>query len=192
MLLITLYGICCLSSCKQSHPVACSYWSNASEPSKAELQPRGYCAYEADGKIFVYQKALSELDFSKEGLAAIHTKPFGWLFVRRDGTTIRTVTNDNGPDSFSEERGRYVEDGKIGFIDLSGRVIVRAQYGFATPFKNGCSRVCDDFVRVKESEYEFIRSDRWGCIGRNGELLFPMKYSQQEMQGKLKQFQSAD
>lgn len=165
--------------------MSCSYRSNAGNPDRAELQPRGNRAYAIDGKIFVRRSVLSELDFSG-GLAAIHAERFGWLFVKRDGSTVPTVTFDNGPDVFSEGLARYLDRGKMGFIDRSGKVMIKAQYGFASPFQSGHSAVCNDPVVRMTGEHQLIRSGHWGCIDRSGRLVLPMKFSDEEIRAKLR------
>lgn len=182
----------CVSACQSApsrgRPVECAYWSNAASTNEAELQSRGCRAHITNGKVIVDRATLSELDFSKEGLAAIFVKSLGWFFVKRDGTTLRSVKFENGPDSFSEGLSRYVENGKIGFIDLSGQVVIEAQYGFAFPFKNGHSRVCNDFKAVKSGEYHFTSSNRWGFIDRKGKLILSMQYSEEEAKAKEMQW----
>jgi len=188
--IILLCGFLSLLSCQQpprlTHAISGAYSSNASDPDKAEFQPRGNCAYEVDGRVLVMPATLAELDFSKE-LPSIHTKEYGWLFVKRDGTTIRTITFDNGPDYFTEGLARYIDDGKTGFIDTSGRIIIKAQFGFASPFEGGFSQVCNDFVTESMGEHMLIKSSHWGCIDKNGQYVLPIKYSKEELSTKMYQ-----
>jgi hypothetical protein len=186
---ILVCGILCLqTSCKgpstRIHTVSGSYWSNSADPYTAELQSRGNCAYEKDGKVFVSRSSLSELNF-KDGLATICTEQFGWLFVKQDGSTVPTVTFDNGPDYFSEGLARYVDDGKTGFIDKSGKIIIAAKFGFASPFGSGYSEVCNDLVMEADGEHQFVRSNHWGLINKKGRIVLPMKFSRQEIRAKI-------
>lgn len=48
---------------------------------------------------------------------------------------------DNGPDYWEEGLRRYVENGKIGFVDALGNKVIIAQWDFATPFYNGYAKV---------------------------------------------------
>jgi len=182
----------CVSACQRpispDRPVECSYASNAASPDKAEYQPRGFRAQMRNGKVFVNRTTLSELEFTKEGLSSISVKSLGPFFVKRDGATLRTVRFDNGPDLFSEGLARYVENKKIGFIDPSGQVVIPAQFGFAFPFANGHSRVCNDFETVTRGEYDLIRSNRWGFIDRKGKAILSMQYSEEEAIAKEKQW----
>jgi hypothetical protein len=182
-------GVLCLRySCKGPatpiHPVSGAYWSNSTDPDKAQFQPRGYCAYEKEGKVFVRRSRLSELNFA-DGVAAISTVQFGWLFVKHDGSTVRTVTFENGPDYFSEGLVRYVDNQKTGFIDKSGRIIISAKYGFASPFESGYSAVCDDGLVETIGEHQLLRSNHWGCIDKKGRMVLPMKFSWQEIRLKI-------
>jgi len=176
----------CQKSPKQPHSISGAYSSNASDPDKSEFQERGNCAYEVGGVVSVFPSTLVELDFTKE-LPSIHTKEYGWLFVRKDGSTIPTMAIDNGPDNFSECLARYLDDKKTGFIDASGRIVIKAQFGFAYPFEGGFSRVCNDGIKEMSGEYELIKSSHWGCINKNGQLVLPMKYSMEEISTQMHQ-----
>lgn len=51
---------------------------------------------------------------------------------------------DNGDDYFSEGLQRIVDrDGKIGFRDTIGKIIIVPQFAFAFPFKDGYAKVTD-------------------------------------------------
>lgn len=197
VLIFLTAGVLCLqSACKgptgSMHWISGAYCSNSNNPDEAELQPRGKMAYEKEGKIFATPTTLSKLDFSK-GLAAISVSEKGWLFVKPDGSTIPTLTIDNGPDYFCEGLARYVDGGKTGFIDPSGNIVINAQFGFACPFKSGYSKVCDDFSLERLDEHQLVKSDHWGCIDKTGHLILPMEYSLQEIEtrlSELKQTQS--
>ena len=174
----------CQSSPKQPHTISGAYSSNASDPDKSEFQERGNCAYEVEGRVRVLPSTLAELDFTKE-LPSIHTKEYGWIFVRRDGSTIPTMAIDNGPDNFSEGLARYIDDDKIGFIDASGTIVIKAQFRFAAPFEGGFSRVCNECVKEMSGEYVTTKSSHWGCINKNGELVLQMKYSMEDISTQM-------
>ena len=188
--IILLCVILSLPSCqkapKHTHTISGTYSSNASDPDKSEFQERGNCACEVDGKVCVLPSTLAELDFTKE-LPSICTKEYGWLFVKRDGSTIPTMAIDNGPDNFTEGLARYIDDEKTGFIDASGTIVIKAQFRFAAPFEGGFSRVCNDFVKEASDEYALIKSSHWGCINKKGQLVLPMKYSMEEISTQMHQ-----
>lgn len=115
--------------------IDCSYYTTDSNPYMAELQPRWKCAFERNGRIYVSDSTLKSLQFTEKWLASISTEQYGWMFVKRDGSTISTITFDSGPDYFIKHLARYRADKKIGFIDESGRIVIKVQYDFAFPFR---------------------------------------------------------
>ena len=196
--LISIVDTLCFQSCQApSHqvyaPISGSYCSNSSDPEEAQYQPRGNCAYEVNGKVVIPHSTLSKLDYSKQGLATIGLERFGYLFIKRDGTILRAKYCDNGPDSFSQHLARYLDDNdKVGFINESGKIIIKAQFGFSGQFSGGHTEVCNDFTLRKDGEHQAIVSNRWGCIDEKGRLVIPMKYSLQDIVDKMKRLPITD
>ena len=75
---------------------------------------------------------------------------------------------DNGPDYFSEGLTRVKRNGKIGFGNERGEIIVPCQYAFAHPFENGLSKVTYEATKIREGEHTRIVSDDWFWIDRTG------------------------
>lgn len=179
------------SSCEglngHRNTIACSYSTHDPNPDMAELQPRGNCAYKRNGRIFVCGSTLKKLEFTETGLASIFSKPYGWLFVKRDGSTLRTITFDNGPDHFVEGLARYTDGAKIGFIDESGNIAVKARFQHAFPFNKGYSRVCNGCEEISDGEHAGLKGGLWGCIDRKGRIVFLPRYSEVEINRKLEE-----
>ena len=53
--------------------------------------------------------------------------------------------------------------GKVGFVDSSGKEVIKCEYESAYPFKNGHAIVC--------------KSGKYGIINQSGENVLPIKYS---------------
>ena len=76
---------------------------------------------------------------------------------------------DNGDDYFCEGLQRIVsEDGKIGFADSLGNVVIEPRFAFAFPFENGYAKVTDKGKREPEGEYWRWISDSWYYIDHDG------------------------
>lgn len=79
---------------------------------------------------------------------------------------------DNGDDYFSEGLQRIVDkDGKIGFRDSIGKIVIPPRYAFAFPFKEGYAKVTDTGHREavdKRGEYHQWISDSWYYIDKAG------------------------
>ncbi len=72
---------------------------------------------------------------------------------------------DNGPDYQSEGLFRIMnQHGDIGFADTLGNIIIKPQYKFAYPFKDGQAKVTNTGERKGDGEYWYWKSDQWNYI----------------------------
>lgn len=79
---------------------------------------------------------------------------------------------DNGPDYLKEGLFRMMdEQGRIGFADSSGNVVIHPQFLYTTPFTNGHAYVTEHGGESNEREHTFWQSDEWKIINRNGNEL---------------------
>lgn len=83
---------------------------------------------------------------------------------------------DNGPDDVREGLYRVVDrEGRMGFADESGRVVIAPRFAFAFPFQNGRARVTDRGQRRdvpgSGGEYGVWDSPEWYVIDRSGTRL---------------------
>lgn len=63
------------------------------------------------------------------------------------------------------------EQGRIGFADSSGNVVIHPQFSYATPFVNGHAYVTEHGGESNEREHTTWQSDKWKIINRNGNEL---------------------
>ena len=77
---------------------------------------------------------------------------------------------DNGPDYLSEGLFRIENkrNGKIGFADMQGNIIILPTYFHASPFKNGIAKVTKVGKKEKVGEYTIITNGEWGLINKKG------------------------
>lgn len=89
-----------------------------------------------------------------------------WIVIYNN--TLRTVDNDylytlegrwDGAKDFSENMAAVKKDGKWGFIDCNGNVIVEPMYSSANSFSEGLAAVQND--------------GKWGYIDKTGKLVIP-------------------
>ncbi len=82
------------------------------------------------------------------------------------------VLFDNGPDDFNEGLVRVLRNGKMGFANEYGRVVIPCEYDFAKWFKNGKASVT---YKAKEyldlDEHRRVESDEWFEIDKNGQAI---------------------
>lgn len=83
---------------------------------------------------------------------------------------------DNGPDKLQEGLFRITDkNGLIGFADLLGNVVIKPQFKFAFPFKNGKAKVTfsgeSKAVPDSKDEKHYWDSPDWYYIDTNGKIL---------------------
>lgn len=75
---------------------------------------------------------------------------------------------DNGPDYPEEGLFRIKRNGKTGFADLTGKIIIAPQYDCAYPFSAGRAKVSYDCELEKDPDHTEMKSDSWFYIDRDG------------------------
>jgi hypothetical protein len=101
---------------------------------------------------------------------AIVLKKSGELMaIDRQGRELFEVMwYDNGPDYFADGLIRIIKNGKIGYADDKGRMVIAPQFQCALPFANGRARVALTCKTVLEGEHSRWESDDWFYIDKEG------------------------
>jgi hypothetical protein len=107
-----------------------------------------------------------------DGLARIYL----WNTITvGSGGRKKQFTKDNAPEYifrplFEDPCESWLgDDGRFGFIDKSGRVVIPPRFTYAGEFSDGlalvCLEACDDVIRR-----------RYGFVDRSGNMAIPLKY----------------
>lgn len=78
---------------------------------------------------------------------------------------------DNGPDWLEDGLFRIIRNGKIGYADKNGVIVIEPKFECAEQFENGIARVALDCRLVKDeydSEHSRMESDSWFYIDKKG------------------------
>ncbi|MCW3788917.1 WG repeat-containing protein [Plebeiibacterium sediminum] len=75
---------------------------------------------------------------------------------------------DNGPDPLSDGLFRIVKDGKIGYADRNGSIVIEPIYQCAFPFKEGIAKVSKDCNQLQDGEHYQWESKQWIFINKKG------------------------
>ncbi|RXQ88493.1 WG repeat-containing protein [Ancylomarina salipaludis] len=78
---------------------------------------------------------------------------------------------DNGPDPISEGLFRIKKNGKIGYANKYGEIIIVPQFDCAFPFKNGKAKVSNDCRIIPEDEHKRWESENWFYIDQTGKKM---------------------
>ena len=80
--------------------------------------------------------------------------------------------SDNYPDDIKEGLFRVKQNGKIGFSNKYGQIIIPCIYECAYPFENGKAKVtlnCQ--IEIDKYEHKFQKSNDWFFIDRSGKKI---------------------
>lgn len=112
---------------------------------------------------------------------------WGHVYDKKGNFLYRPFFYDNGADYFSEGVRRFVKNGKVGFVDRNGTIIIKPEHDFATPFKYGYSSFCDgcDWEKT-EDEHRAIVGGTWAVMNFKGEVVKPISKSENsiDIEGK--------
>ena len=77
---------------------------------------------------------------------------------------------DNGPDYFSSQDGlfRILRNGKIGYANEDGIVVIKPQFECAEPFYKGKAKVTLECEIISHGNHSHMNSDQWYYIDRTG------------------------
>jgi len=96
---------------------------------------------------------------------------WGYVYDKTGNFLYRPFLYDNGADYFSEGVRRFVKNGKVGFVDRNGKVVIEPIHDFASPFHYGYTAFCDgcDWEKT-ENEHKAIVGGTWGVMNFKGEI----------------------
>lgn len=85
---------------------------------------------------------------------------------------------DSGPDYVCEGLFRIKKDGKIGFANLNGDIVIPPRFEQVWPFKEDRARYCKGGHTEKylRGEIDLIVGAKWGFIDKNGKEVIPAQY----------------
>jgi hypothetical protein len=89
---------------------------------------------------------------------------------------LRPFIYDNGPDYYQEELSRYIQTGRIGFINRKCEVIIAARFEFVLPFSEGMAAFCVGCEKSKHGEHSSIKGGIWGYVDTTGRTVIAPVY----------------
>ncbi len=129
----------------------------------------GYCNPEGDTIIPPGKYSICFTDTFK-AYAIVGMPERGFVAIDRNEHVLYGVYPfDNGPDYPSEGLFRIIGNHKIGFADaITGKVIIKPQFGCAWPFENGYAKVSIKCSTRSDGEHTTWLSDNWFFIDKKG------------------------
>ncbi|MEY8760354.1 WG repeat-containing protein [Chryseobacterium tongliaoense] len=130
-------------------------------------------SYLKDGELV--QENTIYFDGFKENEAK-EKNAWGYVYDRNGNFLYRPFLYDNGADYFAEGVRRFVKNGKVGFADRNGTVIIKPEHDFVSPFNYGYAAFCDgcDWEKT-EDEHKAMVGGTWGVMNFKGETVQPVE-----------------
>jgi len=92
-------------------------------------------------------------------------------FDRNGNLLFEVFMFDNGPDFPQDGLFRVIRNGKIGYANKLGEIIIECQFDCAYPFKNGLAQVSKDCKEIKDGEHSRWESKEWFFIDKLGRVV---------------------
>ncbi|MGZ3848664.1 MAG: WG repeat-containing protein [Flavisolibacter sp.] len=104
--------------------------------------------------------------------AIVSTKDKGLVGIDRNENVVFNVyVFDNGPDYPSNGLFRIIKDGKIGYANLNGQIVIQPQFDCAYPFKNGKAKVGKGCKEKTDGEHRWWTEGNWYTIDKKGKVV---------------------
>ena len=120
--------------------------------------------------LSAYGWGMLETPLFSEGLSPIQSDNKKMMFINKEGIAVTDAIYDEAF-HFSDNRALVSRDGLFGYIDNSGKEIIKCQYGIGDDsfmernfFSQGLAAVC------------FNDNDKLGYIDKNGNVVFEPKF----------------
>jgi hypothetical protein len=97
---------------------------------------------------------------------------------RKERLLFEVLGMDNGPDYVENGLFRIKLEGKIGYANLQGSIVIKPQFDFALPFQNGYAVICYGGEDKLLNEYIQHTGGKWGIININGEFVLNPIYDE--------------
>ncbi|AHF16407.1 WG repeat-containing protein [Niabella soli] len=148
------------------------------------IPARGHFYRELDSRQPIADSLINLLDVRhrRDSTAAV---AFGSTYDRRGNFKFHPMAFDNGPDYFVEGLSRCVDNGKVGFVNLQGAVVIRPQWDWMSPFNYGYASGCNKCYldRSTDPEHASVALNAGGekiYINRQGQSVPLMNHRQSD------------
>ena len=130
----------------------------------------------AGGNQYLPTNYLKGLKFNEYDLTWVHVVPGDFVYVNRSGKIVvhDVSVMDNGADWFHHGLVRLERQGKFGFADSKGHIVVPIIYEGAGNGPDGPS-VCVGCNVVRVGEYNEFRGGYWFQVDVHGRMVGPAK-----------------
>ncbi len=133
--------------------------------------PSGYININGDTIIPINQFYYCFTDTLKDFAIVLDKKKICKAIDKSGNTLYEVKWYDNGPDYISEGLFRIIVEGKTGYANERGEIVIEPQYACTNPFVNGKARVSFECELVDDEEHKIMKSENWFYIDKEGKKI---------------------
>ncbi|MEE9364763.1 MAG: WG repeat-containing protein [Cellulophaga sp.] len=131
--------------------------------------PSGYLNSKGDTIIPIGKYYYCYTDTIRDFGMVIEKRTGKILGIDQNGAELYEVFKfDNGPDYVESGLFRIIKNGKIGYANPNGEIVIEPSFDCAYPFRGGFAKVSDNCETIKEGEHSNWNSKNWYQITKNG------------------------
>ncbi len=139
------------------------------------------CGYvDSNGKIVIPAGKYTDIftaEFDKVAIVKIKGKKEFYAIDRNEKVLFQVFNFGMGPDIISNGLFRIIENGKIGFANMNGEIVIKPRFQFVYPFQeNGFAIFCENGTWSMLDKYIPVIKGKWGAINRQGVIVIPATY----------------
>ena len=139
------------------------------------------CGYvDSNGEIVIPAGKYPNIftaEFDKVAIVKIKGKKEFYAIDRNEKVLFQVFNFGMGPDIISNGLFRIIENGKIGFANMNGEIVIKPRFQFVYPFQeNGFAIFCENGTWSMLDKYIPVIKGKWGAINRQGVIVIPATY----------------
>ena len=116
-------------------------------------------------------------EFDKIAFVLLKDRKGVYAIDRNEKILFQVCSYEIGPDIVSNGLFRIIENGKIGFANMNGEIVIRPRFQFVYPFQeNGFAIFCENGTWSMLDKYIPVIKGKWGVINRQGVVVIPATY----------------
>lgn len=136
---------------------------------------------DASGKVIIpagkYPYLFTDV-FDKIAFVLLKDKKGVYAIDRSEKILFQVCSFELGPDIISNGLFRIIENGKIGFANMNGEIVIKPNWGFIFPFQeNGLAIFCEkgNWIWIDKEHRKFF-GGKWGAMNTKGNIIIPAMY----------------
>jgi hypothetical protein len=116
-------------------------------------------------------------EFDKIAFVLLKDRKGVYAIDRNEKILFQVCSYEIGPDIVSNGLFRIIENGKIGFANMNGEIVIKPRFQFVYPFQeNGFAIFCENGTWSMLDKYIPVIKGKWGVINRQGVIVIPATY----------------